>query len=98
MLFLSIMEFEKACMSSTGDAIKGNQKFIQGIVTSFPREAFDLLKTFYYKGNDVKRLRDSLLRGQKFLDAGFSVAKVGLTAVTDKESTSAMQVSRALSC
>ena len=93
LLFLTLIEFEKACLSEASDTEKGNQKFIQIILTTFPKEGLDLLRSFYRSCDDVKRLRDLLIRAQKFVDAGESVAQKALRSAFETEAILKLQVS-----
>lgn len=86
------MEFEKSCLSEVGDIERGRQKFIQTILTSFPKEALDLLKCYYRCSDDSSRLRDLLIRAQRFVDAGESVAQKALAIPNQKDTLVMLQV------
>jgi len=85
LIFLSLMEFEKYCMSNAADPNKGQHNFLNTIVTKFPPEATNLLKTYYSSMSDVKFVMNLLLRSQNFVDAGTTMAKRALDSSKEQE-------------
>jgi hypothetical protein len=76
LMFYALMEFEKACASSsTGDsATKGQSNFLNTVVSKFTPESFHLLEAYYSSHPDVKHVMNLLLRAQKYTDAGSTMA------------------------
>ena len=91
LLFLTLMEFEKSSSSEGRDIERGRQKFVQSIITTFPKEALDLLRCFYSCMDDSSRLRDLLIRSQRFVNAGELVAQKALHASNQRDTLSMLQ-------
>jgi hypothetical protein len=78
LIFQTLMDFERACYLSAQDEAKARMKFISTVVQKFPREGFDLLKTYYSILHDVKPMNHLLFVGQHFNEAGAHMAKQAL--------------------
>lgn len=85
LIFLTLMEFEKACMASTSDGSKSMSNFLNSIVNKFSPESFNLLRVYFSSIQDVKYVMNLLLRGQKHVAAGSTMAKRALAKPQARE-------------
>ena len=77
-IFYTVMEFQKHCLAATPDAAKGNQTFMATVASKFTPEAFHTLRRYMGTMPDVKNVINLQLRGQKFTDAGITMARRAL--------------------
>jgi hypothetical protein len=77
-IFYTIMEYQKHCLGATPDAAKGNQTFMATVTSKFTPEAFHTLRRYMGTMPDVKNVINLQLRGQKFTDAGITMARRAL--------------------
>ena len=74
-IFFTLMEYEKACMASAIDVTAGQNTFVGTVINKFTAEGFDTLRRYLETMPDVKNVMNLLLRAQRSVDAGSTMAK-----------------------
>lgn len=82
-IFYTTMEYQKQCMAQTPDPLKANQAFMSTVVTKFTPESYNTLRRYWGTMPDIKNQISLQVRGQKFTDAGMSLAKRALDGANE---------------
>lgn len=83
-IFYATIKFRKHCMTQYQDHVKSNQAFMTTVVTKYSQEAYNMLRRYTTTMFDVKNEISLLIRRQKVVDAGISIARRAISG--DSES------------
>ena len=86
------MEYQKSCLTTLSDPIKARNIFMTVIITKFPKEARNVLASYYEGMLDVKKYMNIKLRGEDYIPAGTIMAKRAVNAPTKGEKLTLLQV------
>lgn len=86
------MDYEKSCLGTLSDPIKAQNIFMTAIITKFPKEARNVLASYYEGMTDVKKYMNLQLRGEDYIPAGTIMAKRAVNASTKGEKLTLLQV------
>jgi vacuolar protein sorting-associated protein 16 len=89
-IFYTTMEYRKHCMNQYPDPVKANQAFMNAVVTKFTPESYHALRRYMGTMPDPKNEISLQIRGQKFVDAGMTIAKRALEGNTESRGKQAM--------
>ena len=92
-MFLALLEYEKYCKDSEIDPSKGQQRFLNALVTKCPPEASNLMKLYYSSMKDVQSIMTLNLKVQKHLEAGSYMARHALLQSDERDRLSFLKVS-----
>jgi vacuolar protein sorting-associated protein 16 len=82
-IFLTLMEYEKACMAGATDLSAGQNAFLGTVISKFTPEGFNTLRRYFQTMPDVKNVVNLLLRAQQSIAAGSTMAKKAMDTNTD---------------
>lgn len=89
-IFYTTMEYQKRCMNQHPDPAKANQVFMNAVVTKFTPESYHTLRRYMGTMPDPKNEISLQIRGQKFVDAGMTIAKRALEGNAESRGKQAM--------
>lgn len=83
LIFFTLMEYEKFCMSSSPDANAAQNTFLGTLINKFTLEGFNTLRRYLETMPDIKNLMNLLLRAQKSVEAGAAMSKKAFDSNTE---------------
>jgi vacuolar protein sorting-associated protein 16 len=89
-IFYTTLEYQTHCMNQYPDPVKANQAFMNAVVSKFTPESYHTLRRYLGTMPDPKNEISLQIRGQKFVDAGLTIAKRALEGHTESRGKQAM--------